>query len=304
MLNPFFNLPLKIIAFVAAVILWFAVEMEREFTYELALPLRVSGLRKEYEIADSIPSYISVGLLGKGKDLIKVVLKPGYIELKGDRLKYGRRVYVIKESDIKLASTNVKVVKIGPPEELSFFVDEHTQKEVYVGAKAVIIPSDGYIQEGELKVTPSTVIATGPATILRMFDSVFTAPETIKGLSSSYSTTLPLKPPSPKARLIPSTVNVSVEVARIVEKEFENIPVVASSRRERSKKILLNPKVVSVVVAGSEKKLKSLDERSINVFVDVPDSFGSDNKIKPFVVLPSGIRLVKVKPDSIAIMKR
>ncbi len=304
MLNPFKNISFKIISIVLAFILWFAVEMEREFTYEIRLPLMVVGLRKEYDIADSIPALIPVTFSGKGKELIKLILKPSYVEINCERFRYGRRIYSFEEDDVKLMGVNAKVVKIGPPDELSFFIDRRAQKELFVGGRVVGLPADGYIIEDNPKFTPNKVIAIGPASIVNSFDSVYTKPETLKQLSATFSTVIELHTPSPKIKLIPSSVNLTVELSKIVEKKMDNIPIIITKGRKTSQKFLLKPKTVDIIMAGSQKKLDEIEPKDVGVFVDIPDSARSNDELKPYVILPAGIRLVRLEPDKIIIMKK
>jgi len=303
MYNPFGNLPLKIISLFFAFVLWFVVEIDREFSWEFDFPLVVSGLPKNYVIVDSIPQFIPVTLSGKGSDLIKLVFKPGRVTIKADGFKYGRKIHTLSREQVELPYPNIEILRVGPPNQLSFFVDEYTQKELPVVSRVFVVPSESFVQTGEPELTPSRVIIAGPSSLLKKIDSLYTLPETLKNVSGNYSTIVPISPPAQTVRLFPRSVRISVPVERIVEKEFSDVPVLIKPAKS-GKSYMLQPRSVDVILAGAESELKNMETRNINAFVDLSATGNKSEEIKPTVVVPPPLRIVKITPERVKLIKR
>ena len=70
----FDNLGIKIVALVLALFLWFNTTINKNYDYELKLPLRIENPPPNSIVANILPPDVSVKVSGKGKQILKLLL--------------------------------------------------------------------------------------------------------------------------------------------------------------------------------------------------------------------------------------
>ena len=63
----------------------------------------------------------------------------------------------------------------------------------------------------------------------------------------------------------------------------------------------IEPKVVDIIVEGQDVLIDKIKGEDVEAFVEITDSFQTEQKAKVQVHLPEGISLVKIEPEEVTI---
>jgi len=89
-------------------------------------------------------------------------------------------------------------------------------------------------------------------------------------------------------------VKVQIEI-KTIERTFKDLPVQVKGSYV---KIGLKPEKIQLTLSGPEQTLRGLSPESIQVIVPAPRKSGTFD-LSPEVVLPRGIRMIKIEPETI-----
>jgi YbbR domain-containing protein len=159
-------------------------------------------------------------------------------------------------------------------------------------------PPDGY-KVNTVKLTPSSVVVTGPASTVDALQVVETEPIDLNGV------TAPLQRP---VALVRGEHLLSVTPERVMAQI--NVDVVRATRdlkrvnvdvRNTDRPFQLRPSHVNLTIRGPERAVQSLELDAGSVYVDATQLGVGEHAVEPAVVLPPGIELVKRDPASLTL---
>jgi YbbR domain-containing protein len=298
----FSNLGLKIAALFLALLLWFHATTDKTFVYDFDLPLTISNMPSDLILASPVPSKIEVKIGGKGKQLIKYFLSDKEnVVIDVSQLKYREMDYIVRPEEIPLPKNlSLEVERVDSPKQIKILLDYFSEKKVPVRSQMEVITQSGYVQIDSLELKPDTVLLSGPRTLTRKIDQVYTERKVLGSLSSSNSGLLPLIVPEGfNLKLSPDKVEYSVKVEKLTQKEFTQISVELVNLPAK-KRIKIEPKSINLSIQGVSQKVEGITSDKIKVSLDCNKlGDGKEGKIVPQVKLPKGVELVKIVPDSI-----
>jgi hypothetical protein len=148
----------------------------------------------------------------------------------------------------------------------------------------------------EMIVKPETTVVFGPVGKVKNLRAVPTQKITLNNLDDKVDEKVPLKQ-IPEMTYSSSNVNIILDIQKIVDKNFDNLPVqVSDVPSDRS--VVLLPNMISVGLRGGVDVLAKLDNSKIKAKVNyrdvVLDTLGS---IIPKVELPDNTSLIYIKPE-------
>lgn len=158
-------------------------------------------------------------------------------------------------------------------------------------------------------VDPSTMtVIGGPATLSKIPGFVETSELDVTGATDDIVERVPLDLPSGVSVVQPETqgtdnaggVLVTVEVSAIESGKTVQRPVTFQGLRE-TRSATVSPSQVDVILSGPLPKLQSLTARDVKVIADL---FGLDpgiHKVELTVVVPEGLRVESVLPDTVEV---
>jgi len=298
----FSNIGLKIAALFLAMLLWFHATTDRIFVYDFELPLVLSGIPSDLILASEIPSKVKVKVRGKGKQLIKYFLsdKEG-ITLDVSKFRANEISYTIRPEVVTLPKDlSLEVAEVDSPKWIKIQLDYSLEKEIPVRSQIELIPQSGYVQLDSLKLKPEKVSISGPRTLVRKIGWVDTERKVLGSLSTSASGSIPLIIPEGfNLKLLPSKVEYTVGVEKLVTKEFSQVKIDLQNVPVR-RKVKVQAESVSVIIQGVSQQVEKLDLDKIKVSLNLGRSTRQRRgKSAVQVELPQGVELVKVQPDSI-----
>ena len=295
----FKNFKIKIIVLVLAILLWFYVITENEYQYVMDIPIRPENIRQGKVIVNEYPQIAKVLLLGRGKNLLNLVLE-GNIELIFNLSQYQNRDHVeLRKEHVSIPRhSQVEVVQIVEPDSIEIILGNLEKKRVPVRAQIRIKPYQGYTQVGDYRLEPDSVWLQGPEKFLEQIDCINTEPYEIAGVKKKLSDFVPLiAPKQKKITMLTNRIQFSVDIQKLMEKRVTGVPVKVRNVPS-SIKIIVIPSHLSLTLEGGVELLANITEKDITAYIDyrrkrMPNEIGHP----AYIETPPGIRTRDVTPQ-------
>lgn len=208
-----------VVAFVLALCLWLMVELSREYTLTVNMPVEVGNVAADRALAEELPNFVIVSVSGEGWRLIDIYNNPG-------------RVYVdVTENEINLydqisqqmTRPDLTVEKVQPI-TLSLDIEERVTKKVPVTPRVNVQFRERFGLTGEASMTPDSVDVSGAASIIDTVRSWPTRQVSLTGINSDINRELELADPGNLLSLGRSAVQYQAEVSEYTESEVR-VPI-------------------------------------------------------------------------------
>ncbi len=263
-----------IISFILAVLVWFIIVNDKEYTVNMEVPIQVYEPRENKTLKNKIPSTAMVRFKGKGRALLSanIFQKPilildvaniqerYHVSLNDYYQKYPNRV-IYDRGDMEF-------LEVVYPDTFTILIDDKITRELPVRLDYQARPAAGYLFPDKPVVEPETVRVTGPKSRLKDLDLIRTRRLNAGEISRDADFEAELINPDPDfLTLDRNTVTLSFTVETIGEKNFSAIPVQAVNVPENIT-IRFIPSTVSLKIIGSNERIQSITPDSIEVYFD------------------------------------
>ncbi|MBL0176915.1 MAG: hypothetical protein IPP94_16930 [Ignavibacteria bacterium] len=282
-----------------ATVVWVSVTLNNTYTARFTVPLGVVNLPADLAIAKPLPRTIEVELEGSGWQLF--VLSAGRrlsFDLPGARLRSDRLIVTSRYLGASMKLPSGVVARQAFPETLTVAVDQYMQKRVPIRvAFSVLSFKPDYGLASPVTAMPDSVTLMGAEKVLRGIVSWPTAPLAFHDLTVPAAEETVLADSLPGLiRFRRETVRVSVPVEQFADMSFADVPVIVNDAPRDRQVLLANP-TVTVFVRGGVDKLAVLTAEDFGASIEyqslVSDTTGA---ITPAILLPAGVRLLKIEP--------
>jgi hypothetical protein len=291
------KIPLLIISIAFSVIIWGTISLSEEYYANVNVPLRVVGFPNGFSIGSEIPENITIKLRGIGwklfavnigKDVaynISVKGDSGFIQIKlMDHLTDNR--WMLSELDI------IDIV----PNSLAFSIERRVKKKLPIVADLNLDYKVGYGLAKQVVLEPDSIVLDGPQSVVNSLTEIKTKEIKLSSLDKLIIKNIGFI-------YLPGTsygtkfVTVSLDVQRIVDKQFDDIDVeVLDVPPDRD--VILLPNKISCDVRGGIEILGKLEKDQFRAFVFyrdvVLDTLGN---VIPHIELPVNTTLKYIKPE-------
>ncbi len=297
------NILIKLIAVLLAILLWFYVISQKQYEYELTLPVTEIDFPAGLGPISPLPDSLAVKVIAEGKKLLSSKWKKAGLRLKASRLKRGvNRLDLNLETVSLVISEDITLLDLPEAVSVSVRLDRIDSVVRPVASRLVVLPAEGYmVISGREKIEPVKTTVIGPAISLKQIDSIYTEQKILDGLDKSRRTTLQLEIPENMALTLEhDSVTVEVEIDKIKSRLFENISV-TTGRIPSGDRVIVDPDRVSLELTGPETIIDTISAGQISVWVR-PSGSVSDGYVVPHISLPPNVNLRRIIPDSIRIL--
>ena len=291
------NLHIIIISFLFSVILWISISLSNDYYTTLEIPVRLIDFPNGYSTGSLTPQKVTVKIKGKGWKLITFYLSSEDYYLVPVGTRTGKRNVRLSNYlvDNQWLTSDLEVSSISP-DTLTFMVEKTISQKLSIIPDLNLNFRNGYGLASPVEISPDSTIVTGPATYVEELTSIPTKTTKFNNLENLTIKTIPLKKYF-GMNYNDNSVRLTLDVQKIVDKNFENLPVnVVDVPKDRS--VLLLPNQISIGVRGGIDILGKLDTAQFNVYVSyrevVLDTLGS---VEPHVDMPKNISLQFTKPE-------
>jgi len=278
---------LKLIALVAAVVLWLFARLEQEYTRELKLGLDMSLLPTEYVVVEQNVDSVSVEIRGKGRYLVQLGKFEPRIVLPLVSMREGRERLRIGPENVNLPE-QIEVRSLDPY-QIELVIERRAKRKV-----AVIVRSDGIPAEG-FAISDidydKTVDLYGTKEVVSTFSHLFSEPLNVDGVSESFSTKLAIQVPDTAGLATePSSILVKVRVEPETTVVLSNVPVSLKGVPLQGQAYLLN-KEAKLTLRGPVSLLRGFSKDEVEVTISVSSLTRGDYRLPADVSLTPGVRV-------------
>jgi YbbR domain-containing protein len=303
MVRIFNNFWLKILALALGLLLWFHVETEKVYNYQVTLPVTKVDIREHFTLVSNPPDSVLVVVSAKGKQLLGPTWRRLGVRINISRLQAGSHTVNLNNENTFLVSSNknISLEDVVSPSTFDVSIDQESHADVEVTPNLVTSTEDGFAVSHRMEIVPDRVTLYGPRSLIRSITSVETERRELSGLRNNVTLTLPLVPPEGYGmRLQPDSVKVTVEVVPVKTRVYDNLPVVVYNVPV-DYTARTNPNVVRVELAGPPEDIDLLNRNAITVSTDY--KLATPTGMAPVKIdCPANFRVRKSSVDSVRIV--
>lgn len=292
---------LKIIALLAAVILWFFARLEREYTRELMVGLDLSLLPPEYVVVEKNVDSVMVEIKAKGRYLIQLgrktqpriilplaTMKPGV-----ERMRIGPE-NVDLPPQIQIRSLD--------PYQIVLRIDEQEQRIINIVAPPRGKPADGYAVSAYEYENTATLYGTKE--MVSTINQLFTDSVEVEGRMESFEQFLQVQLPRIEGlTVIPDSILVRVAIEPESTVVFGSIPIQIIGSPLEGQAYLLEERV-KLTLTGPVSLMRDLAPEEISVNISVSTKSFGDYRIPAQVSVPPRIEVNHSEPDIFRVLIR
>jgi YbbR domain-containing protein len=265
----FFHHPeFKIMAFVLALVTWYAVRDATSFeTVVRDVKIEVQ-LRDGMAIQHQSASTVEVTLRGALEDVQRIDHRRVRVMVDLRDLGVAERRQVVLTDDNVEGIRGLTVVELSPS-RLLLAVDHEDEKRVPVRGRVTGKPQSGEVRD--VVCDPSIVLVRGPAQKLKTLEILDTAPVDVDGRISSFIKRVGVVPPEDNwpARIEPAEVQVKIQISgQSQQREWRQLPVGVLLEPGSTRRVDLEPARVDLTVQGTAESLSTLLVNPPRAYVD------------------------------------
>jgi len=286
-----------IVSIVFSIILWGTIALSEDYYSNIEIPLRITDFPVGYTIATDVPKNMTIKLKGSGWKLFS--LNAGQdvnynVSVNGDS---GLINITLLEylTDNRWVISELEVIDIIPA-SLTISVERIIEKKVPIVSNLNLDFKAGYGLATNIELNPDSMMVSGPVSVVKNLKELRTKELLLSSLDKKVVQQIGFIN-------LPGTiygtdfVTVTIDIQRVVDKQFDDINVnVLDVPRNRD--VVLLPNKVSIGVRGGIDILGKLNKDQFEAFVFyrqvVLDTLGN---VIPQVRLPENTNLLYLKPE-------
>ena len=298
------NPGLKILALLAAVVSWLAIQETISFEVVLPdIPLEIH-VAEGWAILHQSEHTVRVTFKGSQNDIGQMDPKQikAIVDLRTNSIAGSGKI-VVPLSAIK-APRNVRPIRV-EPSRVQVSLDREQEKKVPVQSRAVGKPFAGEVEA--LICEPAVVTLRGPAQQLQQTAWVYTESVDVEGRVEGFTKRCRVLMPSDTWTPViePPEVQVSVMIsARTETVEWDNVPVLVVGQPQALWTVDVLPSRVRVVLTGSPETLEDLQALAPKAFVEcleLDPSLIYDLPVQVFLPLGKAVSAI-VEPHTVRVV--
>lgn len=286
-----------IASLIFAIILWGSISLSDVYYTNVDVKLALINLPEGYTTGTQLPEKIVVRVRGQGWKLLSINVGPETefrVTLDKDSGNYRLNLEKYLETN-RLLFSDIDIIKIYP-DTINFFVERILTKKLPIVSGLELDFKPGYGLATDILLNPDSVLVSGPVSYLRKMEAIQTESSTFTSLDGKTQTEVGF-PKMQGFSFSSNSVEVTIDVQRIVDKQFEDIQVEVIDLPD-GKEVVLLPNKIGIQVRGGIEILGKLKPAQFNAYVKyltlVRDTTGS---VKPEISLPKNVTLQFTKPD-------
>lgn len=301
MLKLFRNTWTKVVSLTLGLLLWVHVATEKEYSYELDLPITDIILKDNLTLAKKPADSLTVIVSATGKRLLRQKWRHRGVRINASHLAVGSHDFNLSPSNTSLIlANNITLEEVVFPNSMTLTVDKLDERKVAVEADVDVSADQGYTIKKIDTPLPDSVLLTGPQSILANTESVKTETVRANGLRTDHRAEVPLVPPEGyMLSLVPDSVVVVVEVVPVKTRIFGNVPIVVFNR-PTDRTVKLSPEFVQIELTGPPTEIDQLPENALVASVSF-NQLVSGRKAAINIDCPSSFKVRRLSADSVMV---
>jgi len=304
--SPFKNTKLKPFFFFLflATLFWILTKFSREYTATTTASINYINIPKTTLVTDGSLKEITFDLSANGFEFLLYKLRKPSVDVDLRRYyKEGQmKVTIPKNELVKLVSSHLNAdlaINNISVEELSISLDTIVSKKIPVFVKTNFSYKDGFKPIDSIKISPDSIVVSGPSIYLEAIDFAETIEVSENNLDKTFLKTVEIQNfVNKKVSFEPQEVSVSVNVAEFSQKEMV-LPIAVINIPEGTS-IKLIPNIVSMSFNVSVDDFTEITEKDFKLVCDYAQRDIEENFMIPNLIKsPPGIINIEFDPKKI-----
>lgn len=299
------NFWLKVTAVVLGLLIWLHVATDKQYTYQLHLPVTDVTLNDSLTLAERPPDSLLVSVSGTGKQLLRKKWRSRGLRINASHLRVGDHQITLGTDNTSLAGAagTVQLDEVLAPTQITLHVDRIIEKRTPVVGNLLVEPADGFALAAPVLVRPDSVTLRGPRTVLGDIAEVTTEQKRLSAVRADVSLVLPVVLPDMFGLSVrPDSVNLLLTVVPVKTRVFERIPVRIFNLPPDSHYVAVPP-TVTLALTGPPEEIDMLAPTAITASADYRKSLATGGKTAVRVDFPPAFRLKEISTDSVRMMR-
>jgi YbbR domain-containing protein len=286
--------------------LWLVHSLNTVYSYTFKIPVTFKNVPQNKKPLVELPEVLSVEVKASGLRLALILLNKPFkpLEIDFNTLKSANRNqnYVLSASNINLNSvfkfeTRIKHIL---PDTLYFSEKTGFQKTVPVKIPLYIKCKEGYGYK-KPAINPAFITIWGDTTVIENIDTMYTQPLTLSNLNHNVNSVLPILRPDPNVYTNMTQVNITVEVAQLIEQTVQ-LPV-QDIHTSIAQEVNIYPSTVKVRFTSIQNAFNLADTSQFKARIDSKKINPKSKKCKVFLSsVPGDITVMEIDPREVEIL--
>jgi YbbR domain-containing protein len=288
----FRNLSIKIVALLAASIIWLFAVLERNQVTSMVLPVKVDRIPPGMLVAGMDTTHVLAELSGQGRELLMLKLRKPAFALKLTSETPGR-VHVKLSQEQSNLPAGIQVV-LAKPEYINVDLDAQARRLMKVVVPIRDKPPKGYVVTSAKAL--DNVYVSGPEDEIELLSQVSTESISVADpFATDRRRVRVVPPPGLGFHAEPESVNVAVKVETEATRTFGDVTV--SVLRPASRAVSVKPDRAQITVSGATDAVRAMTLQAIGATLKITDTIPrGEHQLPCEISLPPGIMLVKCDP--------
>ncbi len=265
------------------------------------IPLEVRNISAKKTLKEEVPSMVQVRFSGTGHELLKAFLLKDFYDdyklvLDLDRISEEYE-FILNEYYERFphkvvipSSWKINFLEIVYPLEIKISLDEYLVKSVPVIPKIIIHLEPGFIQVGDINISPNIIDIAGPRELVDSLQWITTEPETLLALKEPvWDGSLSIHAPHPIIEYKDRSISYEIDIQKISERIISDIPVQVT-RVPDGLRVFVNPRTVSLTAVGGVFRIADIYPEDFVIYVDFEDQWVQKKQFyAPTIVIPNDV---------------
>lgn len=282
-----------------SIILWGSVSLSEEYFATIEMPLLITDIPEGSALAEITRDKVAISVKGVGWQLAGMSLGPDLEFKVSSKGKNGsQKIYLESAAgQNSWLSSSIQLMEV-KPDELEFKVEKLAKKKVQVIPNIKLNYRPGYGLVSPIRVSPDSVMITGPTSLVNEIQNINTAISSMDDINKSVSKDVTLEHIENVSYENP-VVKVEFEVQKIVDKVFENVPIIVKNVPQ-FRELKLFPEKARITLRGGINLLGKMKAEDLKPYVTfkqaLSDTLGA---ITPTFAPPEYTILIDIKPNKL-----
>lgn len=286
----------KIIVLLITIVLWLHVNLTKEQTTEMAVPLLLQDLPSDLVYDSAQPLTMPVQLTGSGFDLVITKLNDHFFSVPAAGMRYGDNTIVLSADELVVPEIVSLQIDFGAEgNEREIFLDKIVTESRGVQLEYASTKDEEYFIRNRIGNSNQNITITGPERVVSQIKRIKTIPISRRMISDG-TIAVNLMQPDPRISMDKTALNLTIITSKQVNRTFSLIPV----DYPHDLNISIIPQKVSAMVRGPEEVVNTMTVNSLKARLNTSQMWISNSGTVEFD-LPAGVKLIEYTPRKIQI---
>lgn len=305
--KPGKNFSVFLVCLSIAVVFWFLNAFTKEYQTTLEFPIAYKNFPGEQILVSELPSEVKVEVSGFGfnllthmifdsRDSLEVDYETSRVRRRGDRAVRVFDPIQLKElADLEIPG-DIEIKDV-VSDTIRMVFESEVSKQVIVAPKVEVALAEQYFISGKISVSPNKITITGPPSVLREVDTVYTVYKSFENLDKRLNLDIALDLPD-NSRAGQKSVRINIPADQKTEGEI-TVPIRISGWNNKENLVLFPQEVKVRYYAG----LSTFDKIDPDQFIY--EVYASEaEEYKSYLILhqrqvPAGVVITNYEPHKV-----